>query len=171
MNYFSYNSVHQVVVCHLCHSCIVPGSQSQEYHLRAEPHRLLGPELKTTLELFSTYSLRTLEELKQHKPQAEDKCQVIEHLAVYDGFYCLQPECQYGTRHARKIRKHMSFVHQIKSAVVIEGVDLLPLHFFDKTHSFGEDLEREFKDVAEGSEVESVLLVEHCDCFSVSIHI
>ena len=117
MSAFSYNSLHQVVVCHTCHSCIVPGSRSQEYHLRAEPHRLLGLELKTTLELFSTYRLRTLEELKQAKPQAEDKCQVIEHLTVYNGFYCLQPECQYGTRHARKIRKHMSSVHQIKAAV------------------------------------------------------
>jgi hypothetical protein len=67
--------------------------------------------------LFSTYRLRTLEELKQDKPQAEDKCEVIEHLTVYNGFYCLQPECEYGTRHARKIRKHMSSVYQIKAAV------------------------------------------------------
>ena len=97
MSAFSYNSLHQVVVCHVCHSCIVPGSRSQEYHLRAEPHRLLGLELKTTLKLFSTYKLRTLEELKQDKPQAENKCQVIEHFTIYDGFYCLRPECQYGT--------------------------------------------------------------------------
>ena len=89
MRFFSYDSVHQVVVCHTCHSCNVPGHRSQGYHLRAEPHRLLGQELKTTLELLSTYSLRTLGELKQHKPRVEDKCQVIEHLAVYDGFYCL----------------------------------------------------------------------------------
>ncbi|KAH7413539.1 hypothetical protein BKA64DRAFT_661195, partial [Cadophora sp. MPI-SDFR-AT-0126] len=93
MSFFSYNSVHRVVICYTCHSCIVPGHRSQEYHMRAEPHRLLGQVLKTTLELLSTYSLRTLGELQQHKPRIEDHCQVIEHLACYSGFYCLQPEC------------------------------------------------------------------------------
>ena len=117
MSFFSYNSVHRVVICHTCHSCIVPGHRSQEYHLRAEPHRLLGQVLKTTLELLSTYSLRTLGELQQHKPRVEDKCQVIEHLAVYDGFYCLQLDCGYQTRHLREMRKHMPQAHKIKATV------------------------------------------------------
>jgi Orsellinic acid/F9775 biosynthesis cluster protein D len=85
--------------------------------LRAEPHRLLGPELKTTLELLSSYDLRTLRELKQHKPRIEDQCQAIKHLAVYDGFYCLQPDCGYQTRHLREVRKHMPRAHKIKAAV------------------------------------------------------
>jgi hypothetical protein len=114
---FSYNPVHQVVVCHVCKSCIIPGCSSQERHLRAEPHRLSGEELKTTVQLLSSYNLRTVEELREHKPRIEDQCQVIEHLACYGGFYCLQPECQYSTRHFREMRKHMPSIHQIKAAV------------------------------------------------------
>jgi hypothetical protein len=115
MTFFSYNSVHQVVVCYICYSYIVPGPRSQEYHLRAEPHRLLGQELKTTLELLGTYRLRTLEELKQLKPRVEDECQVIKHLVVYDGFRCLQADCGYQTRHLREMRKHMPQAHKIKA--------------------------------------------------------
>lgn len=42
---------------------------------------------------------------------------MIEHLACHDGFYCLQPECQYGTHHFREMRKHMPSVYRIKAAV------------------------------------------------------
>jgi len=93
------------------------GYRSQEYHLRAEPHRLLGQELKTTLELLGTYSLRTLGELKKYKPRVEDKCQVIEHLAVYSGFYYLQSDCGHQTRHLREMRKHMPQAHHVKATI------------------------------------------------------
>lgn len=86
---FSHNPVHQVVVCHACRSCVVPGSSGQERHLRGEPHRLLGATLSTTVQLLSSYDLRTVEELKEHKPRLEDKCPLIENLESYDGVYCL----------------------------------------------------------------------------------
>jgi len=85
MSFASYNSAHRVVVCRTCHSCILPGRPSQEYHLRAEPHRLLGQELRTALALLETYSLRTLRELEQHRPRAEDDCLAIEHLEARAG--------------------------------------------------------------------------------------
>ena len=112
---FSYNPTHRVVVCHLCSSCIVPGLRSQERHLRAKPHRLTGDTLKTTVQLLDSYNLRTVEELREHKPGARDECRPIEHLASYDGFYCLQPECDFSTRHRLRIREHMSAVHEIKA--------------------------------------------------------
>ncbi|PQE31525.1 telomere-associated recq protein [Rutstroemia sp. NJR-2017a WRK4] len=108
--FFSYNPVHQVA------SCIIPGSASQTRHLRAEPHRLAGEALKTAVQLLGSYQLRTVDELRAHKPRIEDQCPMVEHLACYPGFYCLQPACQYSTRHFREMRKHMPAVHQIKAA-------------------------------------------------------
>jgi hypothetical protein len=113
---FSYNQVHRVVVCTLCRSCVIPGRQSLERYLRAAPHRLLGAELKTTLELLCSYSLRPAPELKENKPWIEDQCQVIDGLECYSGFVCLQSDCQYATRQPREIRKHMPSVHQVKAA-------------------------------------------------------
>ena len=112
---FSYNSTHRVVVCHVCKSCIIPGRSSQERHLRAEPHRLLGEVLSTTVELLSSYNLRGVGELKEHKPRLEDQSEPIEHLAGYDGFYCLQQACGYCTRHLPKMKKHMASGHKIKA--------------------------------------------------------
>jgi hypothetical protein len=86
---FSYNSTHRIAVCHVCKSCIVLGTSSQERHLRAQPHRLLGDVLKATVELLSSYDLRSVVELREHKPRPEDYCQLIEHLASYNGVYCL----------------------------------------------------------------------------------
>jgi hypothetical protein len=112
---FSHNPVHQVVVCYVCYSCIVPGRRSQERHLRAKPHRLSGDPLSTTVQLLSSYSLRTAHELKEYKPCLGDECQPIEHLACYDGFHCLQPEYEYCTRHPQKIREHVVSIHKLKA--------------------------------------------------------
>lgn len=113
---FSYNTEHQVVICHTCRSCIAPGRASQERHLRSHPHRLLGNELASTLELFSSYRARGLGELREYKPRIEDSCGIIEHLTCYDGFYCLQPECRYSTRHLRDVQKHVRNAHGIKAS-------------------------------------------------------
>ena len=83
--------------------------------MRAEPHRLLGDVLSTTIQLLSSYNLRSIGELKEHKPRPEDQCRPIEHLASYNGFYCLQPECGYCTRHLPKIKKHIASAHKIKA--------------------------------------------------------
>ncbi|KFX97428.1 hypothetical protein O988_04874 [Pseudogymnoascus sp. VKM F-3808] len=77
---FSYNSTYGVVV----HSCVIPGPTSQERHRRAEPHRLLGGVLKSTVQQLSSYDLRTVEELKAHKPRPEDKCEKIQQLSSYE---------------------------------------------------------------------------------------
>jgi len=112
---FSYDPIHRVVVCRLCSSCVVPGRRSQERHLRAKPHRLTGDTLKTTVQLLDSYDLRTVAELREHKPRARDERRPIEHLASYDGFSCLQLECDFSTRHRLRMREHMSAVHEIKA--------------------------------------------------------
>ena len=112
---FVYNPIHKIVVCQACKSSIIPGPGSQERHLRAEPHRLSGDALNTTVQLLSSYDLRTTEELKEYKPRPEDNCELIESLAYYDGFRCLQPGCQYYTRNPRKIKEHVASIHKIKA--------------------------------------------------------
>jgi hypothetical protein len=112
---FSYNVVHQVVVCRACRSCVVPGPSSQERHLRAEPHRLLGAILSTTVQLLSSYNLRSVEELRECKPRLEDKCPLIEHLESYDGFYCLQVACRFCTRHLPRMKKHVASIHEMEA--------------------------------------------------------
>ena len=71
---FLYNQEHRVVVCYIYKSCVIPGRRSLERYLRAEPHRLLGIELKTTLELLYSYSLRSIAELKENKPGIKGRC-------------------------------------------------------------------------------------------------
>lgn len=56
------------------------------------------------------------DELKESKPGIEDQCQQINSLECYPGFVCLQSNCQYATRHFRKMREHMPSVHQVKAA-------------------------------------------------------
>jgi hypothetical protein len=65
---FVYNAAHQVVVCRDCQTYVVPTAAGRENHLRAAPHCLRGEALKTTMELLSSYRLRTAAELKQGKP-------------------------------------------------------------------------------------------------------
>jgi hypothetical protein len=79
--------------------------------LRAAPHRLLGDVLKTTLQLLGSYDLRSVEELKEHKPRSEDQYQLIEHLASYNGFSCLR--YTYYTRHLPRIKEHVAS-HKVK---------------------------------------------------------
>jgi len=112
---FLYNSTHQVVVCQVCRSCIIPGRRSQERHLRTKPHRLSGNVLKTTVELLDSYCLKTVEELREYTQQLNDPCETIKDLASYDGFSCLQPECRYRTRHLHEVKKHMPSVHKISA--------------------------------------------------------
>ncbi|KAF4611388.1 hypothetical protein G7Y89_g15625 [Cudoniella acicularis] len=87
----SYNLTHRVVVCYVC------------------------DVLSTTVQLLSSYDLRSIRELKEHKPRPEDQCQPIEHLASYDGFYCPQQDYAYYTRHLPKMKKHMASAYKIKA--------------------------------------------------------
>jgi hypothetical protein len=116
---FPYNSTHQVVMCRACKSCVIPRRQCRERHLRAKPHRLSGSVLKETVRLLSSYDLRTIAKLREHKPQPEDKCQLVEYLASYSGFSCLQPEYNYYTRDLGEMKKHVASMHKIKAAKVV----------------------------------------------------
>ncbi|KFY28326.1 hypothetical protein V491_00528 [Pseudogymnoascus sp. VKM F-3775] len=95
--------------------------RTPERHLRAEPHRLLGSALKSTVQLLSGYELRTVEELRAHKPQPEDECEQIQQLASYSGSRCLEPGCDYAMRHRRKRREHCASAHIRKAAGHSEG--------------------------------------------------
>lgn len=112
---FSYNPTHRVVICHLCQSCIIPGQASQERHLRAKPHQLLGDVLKSTMKLLSSYDLSSVQELQLGKPRPEEQCELVEHLASYSGFHCRQEGCSYCTRHNRKIKEHVASQHSLKA--------------------------------------------------------
>lgn len=109
---FHHNSTHRVVVCTLCHSCIIPGSNGQERHLRAEPHRLTGNPLKTAVKLLQSYNLRSVEEIRTLSPRTA--CIPLDYLSTYDGFKCLQPECPFTTRNITSIQAHVSKIHEIK---------------------------------------------------------
>jgi hypothetical protein len=112
---FSYNPIHRVAICHIYKSCIIPGAHSQERHLRAQPHRLLGDELKATVQLLSSYNLRSIAELREYKPRPEDRYQIIEHLVSYNGVYCLQPQYSYSTCRLPKIKEHWAACHKAEA--------------------------------------------------------
>jgi hypothetical protein len=109
---FLYNPLHQVVVCRSCGTCLIPTLTAQERHLRAQPHRLQGDPLKTTVQLLSSYQLRTTEELRHHKPAVDDQCLRIEGLKAYDGYRCLGAGCSYYTRCLPEIKRHAFSTHQ-----------------------------------------------------------
>ena len=113
---FTYNPIHQVIICHACRSCLVPGPRGQRRHVQAEPHRLMGAALQAQLQVFSGYQLRTVEQLQQLKPQPGSQCAELPHLESYEGLLCLQPACGFGTRGLSQIKKHMAAVHNIKAA-------------------------------------------------------
>jgi len=113
---FSYNLIHQVIICQTCQSCIIPGARSQERHLRARPHCLVGQALQAALQQLSSYQLRTVEQLKQAKPRLGASCPALPNLASYPGLQCLQPGCSFKTRQLTAIRGHVVTAHQIKAA-------------------------------------------------------
>jgi len=113
---FTYDPTHKVVVCHLCATSLVPGRSSQERHLRATPHGLSGGALTATLAQLSSYDLRSITELRAYKPQAEEGCRVIAHLASYRGVSCLRPGCGYSTRHLPEMKQHWIKSHQTNAA-------------------------------------------------------
>jgi hypothetical protein len=113
-----YNSLHQLVVCKRYKTSVIPGRNSAERHLRAEPHRLLSQALKAHLAYTDSLALRTLEELQSNKPA--NKSAQLEYLEVYNGYYCLLcerdvflttylPRIQhYIFSHKRKAKEHKS---------------------------------------------------------------
>jgi Lhr-like helicase len=100
----AYNPLHQVLVCKGCQTCIIPGAASVERHLRAHPHCLLGQVLKTHLAYAQTLTLRTVQELREQKPQSE--VVKLDHLKVFDGFQCLLCST-FLTIHLPRMRRHM----------------------------------------------------------------
>src|SRR4051794_31406356 len=82
-----YDAGHKVVVCRACGTCLIPKVSSWKSHLRAEPHRMVGNELKLTVEALLSYDLRPVEELRQWRPDRTQPCRPIEDLAVFNGYY------------------------------------------------------------------------------------
>jgi superfamily II DNA or RNA helicase len=66
-----------------------------------------GDELRLTVELLSSYDLRSIEELRRWKADNSRPCRRIEGLADYDGYYCLHGSCSYSTRRLQKMHDHM----------------------------------------------------------------
>jgi hypothetical protein len=89
--------------------------------LRSTPHRLTGEALRAAIALLQSYQLRTVEQLRQSKPQPNDQCLALTHLAYYKGLRYLQPACGFGTRHISKIRAHVAAQHKIKAAAYCES--------------------------------------------------
>ena len=105
---FLYNQDHRVIVCRPCGTCLIPKVTSWRSYLRAKPHRMSGEELRSTVELFSSYDLRSVEELRQWKRDKTRPCQPIEGLAVFDrSVYCTYDDCGYCTRRIAKMHDHM----------------------------------------------------------------
>ncbi|RKK12694.1 hypothetical protein BFJ65_g11956 [Fusarium oxysporum f. sp. cepae] len=122
---FHYNADHQVIVCRLCGTCLVPKQASWRSHLRAEPHRMKGDELRLTVERFLSYELRTVEALRQWRADRKRPCRPIEGLTMYGGYICTctEVQCDYCTRRARKMHDHMP-VHGRKAS---EHTNAMPL--------------------------------------------
>jgi hypothetical protein len=112
---FVYNPDHRVIVCRRCKTCLIPKVTSWKSHLRAEPHRMRGQELRTVVELFSSYQLRSVDELRQQKPDRTRPCWRIEGLACFGGQHCTHGDCGFSTRRLEKMFDHMP-VHGRKAS-------------------------------------------------------
>ncbi|KAK2684623.1 hypothetical protein QWA68_017018, partial [Fusarium oxysporum] len=106
---FTYDPDHRVIVCRPCGTCLVPRPTSWKSHLRAQPHRMRGEELRLTIEQLSSYSLRPVDELRQWRVDRKRPCRPIEGLTVYEGYICCtdDAECDYCTRRIEKMHDHM----------------------------------------------------------------
>ena len=93
-----------MIVCKPCETCIVPGRRNQERHLRAQPHRLLGAELKATIEYFDGLDLKTAEQLGLDTSRGV--IAPIKHLKVHDGFRCLLGDV-FLTTYLPRMQDHM----------------------------------------------------------------
>jgi hypothetical protein len=60
---FCYHRTNRVVVCKRYGACMVPGRRNQERHLRAQPHSLLGAELKAAIKYLDGLDLKTAGQL------------------------------------------------------------------------------------------------------------
>lgn len=86
----------------------MPKAASWASHLRAEPHRMRGDELKATIELLRTYDLRPTEELRQWRPDRTKPCRPLENLATFAGYRCVCAEdCDFCTQRLAKMHDHM----------------------------------------------------------------
>jgi hypothetical protein len=80
---------------------------SWKNHLGAKPHRMRGPELEATIQLLSSYDVRSIDELRQWKTDKTRPCGRIEGLAHFGGQYCTHGNCSFSTRRLKKMFEHM----------------------------------------------------------------
>ncbi|KJZ69386.1 hypothetical protein HIM_11225 [Hirsutella minnesotensis 3608] len=105
---FTYDPDHRVVVCRACGTCLAAKATGWRRHLRADPHRMKGDELKATVELMSSYSLRPAEELRRWRPERTRPCRAIDGLRVYAGYRCAcAADCDFCTIRLAAMHDHM----------------------------------------------------------------
>lgn len=107
---FVYNAEHRVVICRKCGTCLAPGGpKAWKDHLGRKPHWMKGDELRTTVELLSTYDLRGKEELRKWRPGRRTPCEPIEALAEHPGYICLceTETCDFVTTRLEAMHGHM----------------------------------------------------------------
>lgn len=107
---FTYNEEHAIAICGLCGTCMIPdGPQKWKAHIWRKPHKFKGKRVKATIELLSSYTLRSQDELRLHRPHRRTPCKRIPNLKVYLGYICMcDPErCDFVTTNPQAIWDHM----------------------------------------------------------------
>lgn len=117
---FAYDADHRVIVCRICQSCILPKEQSWSTHLRSKPHHMKGDELQRTIDHFSSYDLRTFDELRDRTARSWRKvtsCPPIQGLQTHDGYtcVCVKDKCNFSTLRELTIRSHVA-THGMKAS-------------------------------------------------------
>lgn len=113
---FPYDERHKVIVCRQCATCLGPEARAWERHLRAKPHRLTGAVLRSTIDRFRRFELRTRDELRLGKPEGNTECEPIDGLATYTGYRCTHEGCTYLTRRKEKLMyEHLPGQHRKKA--------------------------------------------------------
>jgi hypothetical protein len=118
---FHFNEEHCVLVCQWCRTCLSPaGVLRWKDHLYREPHRLTGVRLSETIDLLSPYEsrMRSLQELRQHRPSRRSPCPRIAGLDASPGYLCVveQGGCDFATTRLAKMHDHMLPAHNTRAA-------------------------------------------------------
>ncbi|KAJ9658216.1 hypothetical protein H2201_007889 [Coniosporium apollinis] len=112
MEAFVYDPERRVLICAECGFCLPPKRDLWKRHLRNQPHQIFGQQLKSLIELFSTYRLLAPDKV-QHP--GKETVQAIDGLKQHDGFRCYL--CSEGlTRSLKTVKDHVSQVHGRKPA-------------------------------------------------------
>jgi hypothetical protein len=103
-----------VLVCRSCRTCLSPaGAARWKDHLYREPHRLAGAPLSKTIQLLTSMygdgELRSVDELRRHRPSRRSPCARVAGLDTSPGYLCLAnvDGCDFATTRLVKMHDHM----------------------------------------------------------------